>query len=76
MQSTSCKMPGRIYTNWNQDCWKKHQQPQTKGGYHSNGRKQEGTQDLLMRVKEESETTSLKLNIKRSWHPVPLLHGK
>ena len=33
---------------------------------------------LLMKVKEESETTSLKLNIKklRSWHPVPSLHGK
>ena len=33
---------------------------------------------LLMRVKEESETAGLKLNIKkrRSWHPAPLLHGK
>ena len=33
---------------------------------------------LLMKVKEECETTSLKLNIKklRSWHPVPSLHGK
>ena len=34
---------------------------------------------LLMRAKEESERASLKLNVKktnRSWHPVPLLHGK
>ena len=33
---------------------------------------------LLMRVKEESERASLKLNIKklRSRHLVPLLHGK
>ena len=36
---------------------------------------------LLMRVKEESESVSLKLNIKkkktlRSWHLAPLLHGK
>ena len=34
---------------------------------------------LLMRVKEESEKVSLKLNIKkklRSWHLVPSLHGK
>ena len=40
---------------------------------------------LLMRVKEESERAGLRLNIKkkkkksqqlRSWHPVPLLHGK
>ena len=32
---------------------------------------------LLMRVKEENERASLKLNIKklRSWHPVALLHG-
>ena len=38
---------------------------------------------LLLRVKEESERASLRLNIKkkkkktlRSWYPAPLLHGK
>ena len=33
---------------------------------------------LLMKVKEQSEKASLKLNIKklRSWHPVPSLPGK
>ena len=33
---------------------------------------------LLMKVKEESEKVSLKLNIQkqRSWHLVPSLHGK
>ena len=33
---------------------------------------------LLMKVKEESEKTGLKLNIQklRSWHLVPSLHGK
>ena len=34
---------------------------------------------LLMKVKEESQRVSLRLNIKkklRSWQPVPLLHGK
>ena len=35
---------------------------------------------LLMKVREESEKIGLKLNIqkkkKRSWHPVPLYHGK
>ena len=32
---------------------------------------------LLMKVKEESEKVSLKLNIqKRSWHLVPSLHEK
>ena len=33
---------------------------------------------LLMKMKEESEKVGLKLSIQklRSWHPVPLLHGK
>ena len=33
---------------------------------------------LLMKVKEKSKKVGLKLNIekKRSWHSVPLLHGK
>ena len=33
---------------------------------------------LLMKVKEESEKVGLKLNFRkrRSWHPVPSLHGK
>ena len=34
-------------------------------------------QNLLMKVKEESEKVGLKLNIqKTSWHPVPPLYGK
>ena len=37
---------------------------------------EEELKSLLMRVKEESERASLKLNIKKitSWHPVALLH--
>ena len=33
---------------------------------------------ILMKVKVESEKVGLKLNIqkRRSWHPVPPLHGK
>ena len=31
---------------------------------------------LLMKVKEESEKAGLKLNKRRSEHPVSLLHGK
>ena len=33
---------------------------------------------LLTKVKEESEKVGLKLNIqkRRSWHPVPSVHGK
>ena len=39
---------------------------------------EEKLKSLLMKVKEESEKTGLKLNIQklRSWHPVPSLHGK
>ena len=39
---------------------------------------EEALKSLLMKVKEESEKEGLKLNIqkRRSWHPVPSLHGK
>ena len=39
---------------------------------------EEELRNLFMRVKEESERASLRLNIKqlRSWYPAPLLHGK
>ena len=41
---------------------------------------EEELKSLLMTVKKESERASLRLNIKkkklRSWHSVPLLHGK
>ena len=38
----------------------------------------EELKSLLMKVKEESEKVGLKLKFKKlkSWHPVPLLHGK
>ena len=37
---------------------------------------EEELKSLLMKVKEESEKIGLKLNIQKSWHPVPSLHGK
>ena len=39
---------------------------------------EEELKSLLMKVKVESEKFGLKLNIRkrRSWHPVPSLHGK
>ena len=39
---------------------------------------EEELKSLLMKVKEESEKVGLKLTFRklRSWHPVPLLHGK
>ena len=38
----------------------------------------EELKSLLMKVKEESETVGLKLNIQKTkiWHPVPSIHGK
>ena len=38
---------------------------------------EEEMKNLLMRVKEESERASSRINIKnlRSWHPAPSLHG-
>ena len=38
----------------------------------------EELKSLMMKVKEESDKVGLKLSIKkrRSWHPVPSLHGK
>ena len=38
---------------------------------------EEELKSFLMKLEEESEKAVLKLNIqKRSWHPVPSLHGK
>ena len=39
---------------------------------------EEELKSLLMKVKVKSERVGLKLNIqkKKSWHPVPSLHGK
>ena len=39
---------------------------------------EEDLKSLLMKGKEESEKVGLKLSIRkrRSWHPVPSLHGK
>ena len=38
----------------------------------------EELKNILIKLKEESEIAGLKLNIQiqRSWHPVPSLHGK
>ena len=37
---------------------------------------EEELKNLLIKVKEESEKVGLKLRKLRSWHLVPLLHGK
>ena len=38
--------------------------------------KREELKSLLVKMEEESEKVGLKLNILRSWHLVPSLHGK
>ena len=50
MQSTSCKMPGwaaHSLDSRNQDCQEKHQCHKICRLYHSNGRRQRGTRELL-----------------------------
>ena len=38
--------------------------------------REEELKSILMKVKEEREKPGLKLNIQKTWHPVPSLHGK
>ena len=56
---------GRI-TSWNQDCQEKYQELQICTWYHSDGESEEELNSLLMRVKEESERASLRINIKKT----------
>ena len=72
-------MPGWMTTSWNQDCWKKYQQPQIFRWYYANDRKQRGTKKPL----GDSERGEWKGWLKilhseklRSWYLVPSLHGK
>ena len=65
--------------SWNQDCQEKYQQPQVCRWYHSNGTKWRETKESLdedekRRVKKLAWNWTLKKL--RSWHPIPLLHGK
>ena len=48
------------------------------GDTHLMAETEEELKSLLMKVKEESEKSGLKLNIQkiRPWHPVPSVHGK
>ena len=59
MQSTSWEIPGWMNQSWNQDCWEKCQQLQICR-YHSNGRKQRGTEEPLDEGKREEWKSWLK----------------
>ena len=52
--------------SWNQDCWEKYQEPHICRWHHPYGRGKEELKSLLMKVKEESEKVSLKLNIQKT----------
>ena len=78
MQSTSCEMPG----------WMKHKLENIAGRNINYLRYADDTsvmaeskeelKSLLMKVKEDSEKVDLNSTFRkrRSWHPVPSLHGK
>ena len=55
MQRTTCEMPGRMSTSWNQDCWEKYKQPQICRWYHPMAEIEEELKSLLMKVIEESK---------------------
>ena len=61
------------------DCWEKYQQLQKCRWYHSNGKKWRGTKNPLYEDERGEWKSFLKTQLSkelRSWHPVPLLHGK
>ena len=64
--------------SWNQDCQEKYQQPQICKWYHFNGRKWRGTKESLDEGEIGKQKSWLNSTFKkrRSWHPVPSLHGK
>ena len=72
MQSTSCEMLG----------WMKHKiaRRNVNNLRYADGNnlmaESKELKSFLMKVKEESEKPGLKLKKRRSWHPVPSLHGK
>ena len=53
-------------TSWYEGRWEKYQQSQMCAWYHSNGRKQRGTEEPLNKGEEESEKSGLKLNIQKT----------
>ena len=76
-------------TSWmkhklNYNCWENNNNLTYADDTTLMAESEEKLKSLLMKVKEESEKSGLKLNIqktimafkKRSWHPFPSLHRK
>ena len=78
MQSMSCEMPGWMNQAGIKIAKRNNNDLRYADDTTLMAESEEEQKNLLMRVKEESERASLRLNIKqlRSWYPAPLLHGK
>ena len=63
-------------TSWNQDYQEKYHNLRYADDTALMAESEEELNNLLIKVKEESEKVGLKLRKLRSWHLVPLLHGK
>ena len=78
MQSTSCEMLGWMNHKLESRLWEVSTTSDTQMIPLLIESKEE-LKSFFMKVKEESEKAGLKLSfqkIKRSWQPVPSLHGK
>ena len=84
MQSTSCKIPAGWSTSWITIAGRNNNNLTYADDTTLMAESEEKLKSLLMKVKEESEKSGLKLNIqktimafkKRPWHPFPSLHSK
>ena len=66
MQSTSCEMPGWMKHNWNQDCGRNINNLRYADDTMLTAESKEELKSLLMKVKEETEKSGLKLNIQKT----------
>ena len=66
MQSTSCEMPGWMKHNWNQDCGRNINNLRYADDTILMAESKEELKSLLMKVKEETEKSGLKLNIQKT----------
>ena len=66
MQRASCRMPDWMNQSWNQDCWGKNSNNLRHADNTLMAESEKELKSLLMRVKEECEKASLKLNIQKA----------
>ena len=79
VQSTSCKIPSWMLQAGSNIARRNINNIRHADDSTLTADSKEELKSLLVRVKEENEKASLKLNFKKkkkSWHPVPSFHGK